>query len=86
MIEYSRISLLEMILKDSGCHTLSELSTISKNQREKIAEHIANDIPSEAPTLQDYNEALHYLLCEGPRDTKESARRCLLDGLREVTK
>lgn len=82
MIEYSRISLLESILMDSGCKTLSNLSTITKEQRAVIAHHIISEIPPEAPTLQDYNEVLHYLLCEGPRETKESARNCLLEGLK----
>lgn len=81
MNEYSRISLLETILMDSDCRSLSDLSVISKAQRKAIAKHISRDIPLEAPTLQDYNEAIHYLLCLGPEGTKEKARECLLNGL-----
>lgn len=82
MMEYSRFSLLETILLDSGCHSLGELSALSKEQRLKIAEHIKNDIPLDAPTLQDYNEVIHYLLCMGPEDTEEDARKALFDGLK----
>lgn len=81
MNEYSRISLLESILIDSNCSSLSELSALTKEQRMKIATHIKKDIPPEVPTLQDYNEALHYLLCHAPAETKEIARNCLLNGL-----
>lgn len=83
MNEYSRISLLETILLDSGCSSLSNLSSLSKEQRKRIAGHILSEIPPEMPTLQDYNEALHYLLCAGPEPTREKARKCLLDGLRQ---
>lgn len=82
MNEYSRISLLESILMDSGCGSLKELSTLTREKRFTIAGHIERDIPSEVPTLQDYNEALHYLLCVGPEDTKEKARERLLSGLK----
>lgn len=81
MNEYSRISLLEIILMDSGCRLLSELSSISRKQRIEIANHISADVPEDAVTLQDYNEAIHYLLCRGPVDTKEKARACLMNGL-----
>lgn len=81
MNKYSRISLLETILMDSGCRSLSELSSISKEKRIKIAEHIKSDIDLDTPTLQDYNEALHYLLCAAPKETKEESRKCLLEGL-----
>lgn len=81
MNEYSRVSLLETILMDSGCKSLGDLSTLSKDKRSKIAEHISCDIPLDAPTLQDYNEALHYLLCVGPENSKEKARSRLLNGL-----
>lgn len=80
-MKYSRISLLETILMDSGCKSLSDLSTISKTRKKEIACHILNEVPTDAPTLQDYNEAIHYLLCEGPKATKEEARACLLAGL-----
>lgn len=82
MNKYSRISLLEIIMMDSGCRSLSDLSTISKESKLKIADHIESDIPLDAPTLQDYNEALHYMLCVGPESTKEKARKRLLDGLK----
>lgn len=81
MNEYSRVSLLESILIDSGCKSLGNLSLLTKAQRMRIGGHIKNDIPPDAPTLQDYNEALHYLLCLGPEDTKEKARSRLLSGL-----
>lgn len=82
MSEYSRFSLLETVLLDTGCRSLSDLSAVSTETRRKIAEHILREIPEDAPTLQDYNEVLHYLLCEGPKTSKEAARRSLLDGLR----
>lgn len=81
MNEYSRVSLLETIMVDSGCRSLKELAAIPKEKRAEIASHIICDIPQDVPTLQDYNEALHYLLCVGPANTKEEARSFLLDGL-----
>lgn len=82
MDEYSRISLLEIIMMDSGCSSLSELATVSKEKRTEIAGNIIRDIPIEIPTLQDYNEVLHYVLCVGPEKTKERARSRLLNGLK----
>lgn len=81
MNEYSRVSLLEAILLASGCRSLRELSILSGEKSAALAEHIQRDIPPDVPTLQDYNEALHYLLCVGPEDSKENARARLLSGL-----
>ena len=84
MGEYSRFSLLEVILLVTGRKSLRDLGILTRSERRELADRIIADVPVDVPTVQDYNEAIHFLLYQGPRSTVEEARSFLINGLQST--
>lgn len=73
-------TLLELLMRRANCDYLSDLRFLDGERRGRLARYLA-DIPWQAGSLAEWNEALRYLLAEPPQETEESARNCLIAGL-----
>lgn len=73
-------SLLEFMAVQAGCAYLSDLPRISGRQRAK-ARQALEQLPPEAATLQEWNDALDYLIHAPPEETAQAARERLLSAL-----
>ena len=74
------LSLLEFLAYKAGCPYLSDLPRVSGWQRVRMAREL-EQIPAEAASLHDWNDALDYLAQTGPEQTAEDARARLIAAL-----
>ena len=74
------LSLLEFLAYKAGWPYLSDLPRVSGRQRVRMAREL-EQIPAEAASLHDWNDALEYLAQAPPEATPQDARDRLVDCL-----
>lgn len=76
------MSLLDMLTCRLKCEYLSDLRHLNHLKRTQLI-HELNNIPADAATLGEWNDALHYLLCAPEEEKEEAARQKLIRLLSE---
>lgn len=71
------LSLLDFLAYKAGCSYLSDLPRATGWQRARLARTL-EDIPAEAASLRDWNDALDYLAQAPPVPTAQEARARLI--------
>lgn len=71
------LPLLEFLQYKAGCTYLSDLRCLDGWQRARLA-RVLGQIPLEAASIHDWNDALDYLAQTGPEQTVEDARARLI--------
>ena len=71
------LSLLEFLAYKAGCPYLSDLPRVIGWQRVRMAREL-EQIPAEAASLRDWNDALDYLTGAPPEDTAQAAKERLV--------
>lgn len=74
------LPLLEFLQYKAGCTYLSDLRRLDGWQRVRLA-RVLEQIPMEAASIHDWNDALDYLAQAGPEQTAEDARARLIAAL-----
>ena len=75
------LPLLEYLSWKAGCEYLSDLHGISSVQKIRLAREIER-LPACSISLQEWNDALEYLLGQPPQPDAEAARDALMAGLK----
>lgn len=75
-----RISILDFLMKELQCTYLSDLYFRMNDYQQQLIEALVN-LPVDEHTLQDWNDALTYLVRLPAQDTGEEAKRLLLSSL-----
>lgn len=73
-------SLLDALANRLGCAYLSDLRFLAGRERSRLG-RILREIPLEAASLAEWNDALEYLTGRGPEKSREAARERLLEQL-----
>ena len=81
---YRSTSLLEMISLQFLGRDFSALRFMDGGMRASVADALERSVSPDAPTLLEYNEALHILCAAPPCETKEAARYELIERLRSA--
>ena len=76
------LPLLDFLAYKAGCQYLSDLPRVSGWQRARLAREL-EQIPAEAASLHDWNDALEYLAQAPPEEKAQAARGRLLSLLTE---
>lgn len=71
------LPLLDFLAYKAGCSYLSDLPRATGWQRARLARAL-NDIPADAASLHDWNDALVYLAQTPPAPTAQEARARLM--------
>ena len=71
------LPLLDFLAYRAGCTYLSDLPRATGWQRARLAQAL-NDIPADAASLHDWNDALDYLIQAPPAPTAQEARARLM--------
>ena len=74
------LSLLDYLSHRAGCEYLSDLPYTTGWQRTRLTRAL-EDIPPEAASLHDWNDALQYLARQPPEETAQGARERLIQSL-----
>ena len=74
------LPLLDFLAYKAGCSYLSDLPRATGWQRGRLARAL-NDIPADAASLHDWNDALDYLTQAPPAPTEQEARARLMAAL-----
>ena len=75
------VSLLDALAMMSRCMYLSDLRNLSQFDRTRLARKLET-LPSDAASLDEWNDALEYLAKDySPRTRAEEARAALIAGL-----
>lgn len=74
-------SLLEFLSNQMKCECLSDLRFLSQGQRQHLAQKLERMMPEEAD-LEEWNDALEYLAGKVPEKTAATARKKLIDFLK----
>lgn len=76
----AEVSLLDHLALQMGCRMVSELHELAQFRRAALRERIARIDTAEA-TLFEWNDALTYLTDNAPQETREEAKRQLMQTL-----
>lgn len=74
------IPLVDALSIQADCMYLSDLRYLDKWQRVRLA-RILEQLPADAASLEEWNNALQYLAQQSPEETAEAARERLLQSL-----
>ena len=77
--------MLDELFEEVGCEYFSDMTFADAPVKEEIARIIEARYPSEAVSLQEWNDALDYLTGSAPEATSQAARDKLLRLLQNST-